>query len=209
MEYEVRYYYPTSEYKNKVNEINLIKELSCEGRKYEKTIQFNHSDKKYDFYKKNIDGRFRVRITKNNSEMTCKISWKKRLNDTFKNEINKEEEIEINILPDEIDNLLYIINNVLHMKEIESYERYRTTFINEEVEIALDEYPFGLAIEIEAKKNIKSSEEIVKKYVDKLNLDKNRKYRLSWDDKYEELCKSQGIEQYKEVLFNKPMPQVK
>ena len=35
-------------------------------------------------------------------------------------------------------------------------------------------------------------------------------YRLSWDDKYKELCMEQGIECVSHVTFDvKPMPQVK
>ena len=87
------------------------------------------------------------------------------------------------------------------MEEIETYERYRTTFSNKEVEIAVDEYPFGLAIEIEAQKDIDNSEQVIKKYINILNLDKNRKYRLSWEE--------QKIPQSKQVIFGKVMPQVK
>ena len=94
------------------------------------------------------------------------------------------------------------------MTEVESYERYRTTFINDEVEIALDEYPFGLALEIEAKAS-DFEEEVVSKYVKLLNLDFNDSYRLSWDDKYAELCKEQNKEIYSHVLFGKDMPEVK
>lgn len=47
------------------------------------------------------------------------------------------------------------------------------------------------------------------RYYFPLKLDSKRKFRLSWDDKYEELCKEQGVEQFKHVEFNKKMPQVK
>ena len=33
---------------------------------------------------------------------------------------------------------MFIIENVLKMKDVESYERYRTTFVNDEIEIAVD-----------------------------------------------------------------------
>lgn len=41
-----------------------------------------------------------------------------------------------------------------------------------------------------------------------LGLDITKAYRLSWDDKYSELCKSQNIEQFSHVTFDKPMPKV-
>ena len=209
MEYEVRYYYPLNDIKKIKQKLNNIKILKNEGRKYEKTSQFNHPDKRFDFYSKEIDGRFRIRITKDINNSICKLSWKRRLNNTFENDINKEEEVELNINANEYDNLIFITKNVLHMEEVESYERYRTTYCNEEVEIALDEYPFGLAIEIEALKIVNDSENIVRKYIELLKLNNKRKFKLSWDDKYEELCKEQGIEQFKHVEFNKKMPQVK
>ncbi len=74
---------------------------------------------------------------------------KKNTHSTFSN-INKEE-VELNIKPEEYENLMSIINNVIKMKKVESYERYRTTFINDDIEISVYEYPFGIALEIENK----------------------------------------------------------
>ena len=208
MEYEVRYYYPIKNIKMILDKIERIKGLKNGGRKYEKTIQYNHPSKEYDFYSKSIDGRFRLRITKSDNNSKCKLSWKRRLKDTFNSEVNKEEEVELTIIPEEYDNIVFIISNVLHMEKVESYERYRTTYVNSEVEIAIDEYPFGLAIEIEAQKMVENPTKVVNSYIEKLDLDENRRYRLSWDDKYEELCKEQGVEHFKYVEFEKPMPQV-
>ena len=39
--------------------------------------------------------------------------------------------------------------------------------------------------------------------------DIKKSYRLSWDDKYLELCEEQGIERFNEVTFDRPMPSVK
>jgi len=208
MEYEIRFYYPLEEYKNIVLMLEKIKELKNNGKYYEKTSQFNHPNKEYDFYKKEIDGRFRIRITKQGNNSKCKISWKKRLENSINSKINKEEEKELNINYSEYDNLLYIVKKVLHLKEVESYERYRTTFTNDEVEISVDEYPFGLALEIESKNN-NNPEKVIDKYIKILKLDYKKSYRLSWDDKYEELCKEQNIEKYNHVLFEKNMPKIK
>jgi len=208
MEYEVRFYYPKSEYNNLLSNLSKIDNLKNNGRKYEKTSQFNHPSPEYNYYSKEIDGRFRVRITTNEKNSECKISWKRRLASTTETNINKEEEVEIRIDSKDYDNLLFIIKEVIHMTEVESYERYRTTFINEEIEIALDEYPFGLALEIESKTSDKQ-EEVINKYVDLLNIDYKDSYRLSCDDKYEELCKEQNVEKYNHVLFGKEMPEIK
>lgn len=74
----------------------------------------------------------------------------------------------------------------------------------------MDLYPFGLVLEIECNKEYnEEADEIIKKYTSVLNLDKNNKYRLSWDDKYEELCREQGKEIYKDVSFDTDMPNIK
>lgn len=96
----------------------------------------------------------------------------------------------------------------MHFKTIESYERYRTVYENEDVEISVDEYPFGVCLEIENKSINKNPETVVQEWTSKLGLDINNAYRLSWDDKYSERCKLQGIEQFNEVTFDKPMPTI-
>lgn len=205
MECEVRYYYKKECYDELFNKLNKIDKLKYKGKFYEKTYQYNHPLKKYDFYSKNIDGRFRIRITEKDNIKKCMISWKRRLKDSLLT--NKQEEVELSIKDDEIDNLFFIINNVLHLKLVECYERYRTIFYNDDVEIALDLYPFGLALEIEAKKN-NNQDKIIDEYLKLIDLKIEDSYKLSWDDKYEELCKDQNKKIEKEVLFEKDMPQI-
>ena len=206
METEVRFYYSSTSKDNIIKYLDTFKELEFQGRFYEITDQYNHPMKEYDFYSKDIDGRFRVRKTIGDSISKCMITWKKRLNS---NElIHNEEEIEISIKPEEYDNLCLILEKVLHLELIESYERYRSVYKNEDVEIVLDEYPFGLCIEIENKSNTKVAEEVIKDWLDKLNFNITEAYNLSWDDKYEELCKEQNIKVEKIVRFDKEMPKV-
>ena len=209
MEYEIRFYYSLDEYKAKLKQLKNIDELNFEGRKHEITSQFDHPMKEMSFYSKEVDGRFRIRKTESENDSKCMLNWKRRLSDTTTTNVNKEEEVELSIKPEEYNNLVFIVNDVLHMKEVETYERYRTSFSNKEVEIVLDEYPFGLALEIEAKKDNDNPEKIIDKYVKRLNLNYNDSYRLSWDDKYEELCKNQNIKMYNKVLFDKEMPSIK
>lgn len=208
MEYEVRFYYSTKDIHKLLNKLQELKELNKSLRTYEKTVQYNHSDFRYDFYSKEIDGRFRLRISKNKKESKCKLSWKRRLSSTGETSVNKEEEREVNIYYEDLDNFIYIIENVMHFKIIESYERYRTVFINEDIEISIDEYPFGIALEIENKSKVKDPEENVLNYVNKLGLSIEDSFRLSWDDKYAELCKKQNKEIYNEVTFDKDMPSI-
>lgn len=208
MEYEVRFYYPSSEVNNLLDKLSELKELEKKPRTYEKTVQYNHSDSKYDFYSKEIDGRFRLRLSKNIEESKCKLSWKRRLPNTTENLVNKEEEKEVRISYEDVDNFIFIIENVMHFKVVDSYERYRTIFTNEDVEISIDEYPFGIALEIENKSSTKNPEEVVMNYASKLKLNIKDSYRLSWDDKYVELCKEQNKKIYNEVTFDKDMPSI-
>ena len=196
MEYEVRFYYPSSEVNNLLDKLSELKELEKKPRTYEKTVQYNHSDSRYDFYSKEIDGRFRLRLSK------------RRLPNTTENLVNKEEEKEVRISYDDVDNFIFIIENVMYFKVVDSYERYRTIFTNEDVEISIDEYPFGIALEIENKSSTKNPEEVVMNYASKLKLNIKDSYRLSWDDKYVELCKEQNKEIYNEVTFDKDMPSI-
>ena len=206
MEYEARYYYPKKELNNLINKLDNIKELTKENRLYEKTIQYDHPNTDMSFYSKEIDGRFRIRISKNDEISKCMISWKRRLNKS--SSVNEEEEVELTIKYEEYNNLIFIIENVLKMKPIESYERYRTIYHNNEIEISIDEYPFGIALEIENKSNSKSPKEIVEKWAQILNLDINDSYKLSWDDKYTSLCKQQNMPVFKDVTFDKEMPNI-
>ena len=209
MEYEVRFYYESEELKNILKGLKGESGLKEQPRTYEKTIQYNHSDERFDFYSKEIDGRFRLRISANDNETKCKLSWKRRLKATTETEVNKEEEKEVRINPNDIDNFLFIISNVMHFTTVESYERYRTVFENDEVEISVDEYPFGVCIEVENKSTTINPEDVVKNWVNRIGLNINEAYRLSWDDKYLELCEEQGIERFNEVTFDRPMPSVK
>ena len=59
---------------------------------------------------------------------------------------------------EDIENFMFIVNNVMHFTVVESYERYRTVFENDEVEISVDEYPFGVCVEIENKSNNKDKD---------------------------------------------------
>lgn len=208
MEYEVRFYYPSSEINSLLDKLSELKELEKKPRTYEKTVQYNHSDSRYDFYSKKIDGRFRLRLSKSIEESKCKLSWKRRLPNTTENLVNKEEEKEVRISYEDVDNFIFIIENVMHFKVVDSYERYRTIFTNEDVEISIDEYPFGIALEIENKSSTKNPEEVVMNYASKLKLNIKDSYRLSWDDKYVELCKEQNKEIYNEVTFDKDMPSI-
>ena len=208
METEIRFYYSIDSKDDVINYLKKFDELEFKGRFYECTDQYNHPMKKYDFYGKTIDGRFRVRKTIGDNISKCMITWKRRLKSNNKELIHKEEEIEVSFKPEEYDNLCLLLNNVLHLNIVESYERYRSIFSNEDIEIAVDEYPFGLCIEIENKSKNKNAEVVIKNWLNKLKIDINDAYRLSWDDKYSELCNEQNKKIENIVRFDKDMPKI-
>ena len=208
METEVRFYYSIDSKDDVINYLKKYKELAFKGRFYEITDQYNHPMKEYNFYSKEIDGRFRVRKTINDNNSKCMITWKRRLKNNDKELIHKEEEVEVMINPSEYDNLCFLLKNVLHLEVVESYERYRSVFSNNDIEIVVDEYPFGLCIEIENKSKDKDAESVIKSWLDKLNFNINDAYRLSWDDKYEELCKMQNKKVSNIVRFDEDMPKI-
>ena len=151
-ETEVRFYFNKNESTKIISYLKDIDSLSFDGRFYEVTQQFDHPEISKSFYSLQVDGRFRVRLSKGESFSKLKVSWKQRLKkDKIDNKIHKEKEVEINLNPNEYNNLMYILNEVIGMRLVESYERYRSVFSNREVEIVVDEYPFATAIEIESK----------------------------------------------------------
>ena len=208
METEIRFYYSTESKEEVINYFKKFNELNFKGKFYECTDQYNHPMKEYDFYSNAIDGRFRVRKTIGDNISKCMITWKRRLKDNIEELIHKEEEIEVTINPDEYDNLCLLLDKVLHLNVVESYERYRSIFCNEDIEIVVDEYPFGFCVEIENKSKSKDAEEVIKYWLDKLKFNINDAYRLSWDDKYVELCKEQDKKVENIVRFGKDMPKV-
>lgn len=204
-ELECRYYFSEKELDKILKKLKSFDDLIFKGKYYEETSQYDVADSKYSFYNKEIDGRFRVRLSKSSFEEKLLLSWKRRLKGEKGKNIHKEEEIELHLIPKEYDNLLSILEGVLKMKKVESYERNRYIFSNNDIEIVVDKFPFGIALEIES---LDKSEETILNWTKKLNLDINESYKYSWDDKYAELCNQQGIEIFKNVKFGLKMPHV-
>lgn len=207
IETEVRFLYSLTEEEKILKYLKNIPGLTYKGTFQEKTLQYNHPMKEYDYYSKEIDARFRVRTTVNNEIKKCMITYKRRSENFLTEEINTEEEVEVSINYNEVDNLLYLLENVIHMKLIESYERKRHIFSNEDIEVAVDIYPFMIALEIENKSKEKDPKAVILYYLNLLGLNLKDSYRLSWDDKYEELCLEQNIKQQTIVDKTKEMPQ--
>ena len=210
MEEEIRYYYSLDKYEELVDKLKEYEELKYNGTYYEITTQYDHPNENDSFYSKEIDGRFRVRCSQNinTKDSKSKISWKRRRKDTTSGLVNVEEEVELSFKFEELDNLTFLLEKIIKMKNIESYERYRNVFENKDIEIVIDKYPFGVALEIENKSKDKKPEETILYWVKQLGLKLEDAYRLSWDDKYTELCKEQNVEIYSHVKFGLPMPKI-
>ena len=67
---------------------------------------------------------------------------------------------------------------------------------DDDIEVVVDIYPFMIAIEVENKGKDKDPKSVILYYLNLLGFNLKDSYRLSWDDKYEELCKEQNIKQY-------------
>ena len=201
MEIETRFFYDLSEYDSLNSKLKSNDGLQFEGCFFEKTLQYDNPNPSLTFYSKEIDGRFRLRTSTNieTKESNTKLSWKRRTKDNFVGGIHREEEVELAFKSkEEADNALFLIEQVLKMPKVESYERYRNVYIADGVEIVVDKFPFAVALEIECKD---SSEEKINEWCDKLNLDINKSYSLSWDDKYKELCEAKNEVPQKFVEF--------
>ena len=206
IETEIRFLYSLTEEEKILSYLNKFQELTYKGCFDEKTIQYNHPIEEYNYYSKEIDARFRVRITKNNEIKKTMISYKRRGENFLNEEINSEEEVEVSINYNDTDNLLYLLKDVLHMELVESYERRRHVYSNDDIEVVVDIYPFMIAIEVENKSKNKDPKAVVLYYLNLLGFNIKDSYRLSWDDKYEELCKEQTIKQENIVDNTKEMP---
>lgn len=206
MEQEVRFYFGS----RKLPSLRALLEQQGLGkgkRAHELTLQYDHCDSHRSFYSKEVDGRLRVRTSTSETGCVCLLSWKQRTPVTFSGQINQEIEEEVHIDGADIGHLRFILEKVFGFPIVESYERYRTIFSDASVEIALDEYPFGVALEIESKGQ-GNAEKVIPNWVTKLGLHMEDAYRLSWDDMYQKLCESQGVPYFSHVRFDIPMPQV-
>ena len=56
MEYEVRYYFPTSKLETIIKKIKKLPDLTMRSRCYEKTMQYDHPNAEMSFYSTKIDG---------------------------------------------------------------------------------------------------------------------------------------------------------
>ena len=169
IETEIRFLYSLSEEEKILNYFKSFNEFTYMGAFNEKTLQYNHPMKEYNFYSKEIDARFRLRITTGKNYHKTMITYKRRLENFLTEDINTEEEVEVEVTNNSTENLIYLLENVLHMTLVESYTRTRHIFKNNDVEVAVDVYPFMIAIEIENKSKDKDPKAVILYYLNLFN----------------------------------------
>ena len=188
-----------------------------DGRFYESTVMYDNPNKKLSFYRKEIDGRLRLRtsifVGKKSIQDAPKglhkksklyISWKRRIpGGRGQGMTNTEEESECYIVPDQTtaQEATYIFEKVLQCPRVSSYERYRSFYIKSGVQITVDEFPFGIMLEIEG-----GSDLVILKIVKQLGFSIEESSSLSCDDMYHALCKQQGKKIYADILFKNANP---
>lgn len=206
IEKEIRFYFP----KNKFNLLkNKLKNIKFCGSYYEITKMYNNPNPKYDFYSPSVDGRLRLRHSISLEDKTKGIglvSWKQRIAKHSKELIRKEKEVEFTFDIKDIDSVKNIIENILQCPIVSSYERRRHYYSTSNFSITLDEFPFGLMLEFEFKKNNISNADI-NNSLKLFSLKIEEASSLSCDDMYKNLCLKNNKKNKSDILFSdKNMP---
>lgn len=216
LEKEIRFFYPTSKLEN-LHDMLRGTGANFLGRYYQLTIMYDNPNQEFSFYKPEIDGRLRFRTSiftplpgqpdVEGSKSSSKITWKRRLPKEVDSGIHNEEEIEVDVDYENYKNMEEILENVLKCKRMSSYERYRNIYKKDGLSITIDEFPYGVMLEVELEDAV---EEDLMKFIEELGLLPENAYNLSCDDKYVELCEEVGCEVKDDILFvDKDMPQIK
>jgi len=217
MEYEVRYFFSNNSF-GKLKK-TLLSKYKFIFSAYELTIMYDNPNPILTFYSPEIDGRLRFRSSQviadgvfgkppsNTPQSSCLLTWKRRLPDGKKDSIRKEEEIEYEIAAKNAKSAKQILEEILQCPRISSYERIRHNFDSQFASITLDQFPYGLMLEFEAKP--KTTEKQLLDEVASCKLDPEESSKMSCDDQYFSLCKRDGIKPKSDILFNDPtMPKL-
>jgi adenylate cyclase class IV len=203
IEREIRYFFPFSESEKLKSDLSVFKYANTT---HELTLMFDNPNPDLSFYDKKIDGRLRLRIKKhldgpNTNKTDGMLSWKQRILDHALSNIRHEHEVECHISGDEIENMQVILKDILKCPLISSYERERSHYCTDGLDITLDKFPFGLMLEIECENETVDYSEIGK-VLKKLNLKEEEASHFSCDDMYKHLCTAQGKQIKKHMSFD-------
>lgn len=152
-------------------------------RNYEKTTMYDNPDQ----LMQSTDGRIRLRIAGENSE----LSYKKPLT---RQGIKKE--IEYEVVVSDHDTTQKILKEMQYMP-VSSYERYRTTITNKKngIKVTIDEFPFADFIEIEGK------EKLIRSLAEALHLNIGDNITKSCDTLFQEWRKDNNLAFKAHMLF--------
>lgn len=173
--------------------------LSKVSDQYEKNQNFDNNDT---FEKE--DARLRLRTkTRNEGSIISdfEFTYKKRI--SIEKGIKKETELNYNFSSEQSSKNLIAIFKIIGLSERDSYERIRKTYANNNIQLTIDEFPFGYIIELEGQ------EDKILDYEKKLGMENYIHYEKSCDDVYKELCVKKGVTVKKHITFDDlEMPQL-
>jgi len=207
IEQEARFYFPET----KLDELlKKLEKYKFHGRFFESTIMYDNPNPEYSFYSEEIDGRLRLRFSENTKENEINkglVTWKKRIKKFMDADIRHEEEVEFEVAYKDKKVVIEMFEKVLKCPRVSSYDRYRNYFSASGLEITLDEFPYGLMIEFEAKGESGSKE--IERGVSEFGIDITTSSPLSCDDKYRELCEKSGVRPKQNIQFeDEEMPSI-
>lgn len=190
-----------------------LQQFNHHGRFHEITIMYDNPNPVHTFYSPEIDGRLRLRVATPTDDKSIGeyglISWKQRIPESKNELIRHEKEIEYSFNPTQMSHVQAIFENVLNCPRISSYERYRSHYEADGIHITLDEFPFGLMLELEIDKSVVKTNQtdLLNNVLSKLNIPMKSASFYSCDDMYRELCNKKNIPPKSDILFSdKDMP---
>jgi adenylate cyclase class IV len=140
------------------------------------------------------DSRLRLRRKSSNQGESVKISYKRPLQ-----RAGIKREIEYETIVGNFKDAETLLS-ILGFFEKTSYERFRTTWktiVNgRKLKIELDEFPFGIYIEIEGPNNL-----LIKKVANKIGIDSSAHIETSYDGIYNNIMLSRGLEPQPHIRF--------
>jgi len=162
------------------------------SNQYEKNQNF---DRDGIFAKEDARLRLRTKISDLDGQTkNFEFTYKKRIG--IENGIKKETELNFDFSSVQRSENLIEIFKVVGLAEKDCYERIRKTFSNNEIQLTIDQFPFGYIAELEG------DEEKVLQYESLLDMGNLIQYGKSCDDVYAELCKIKGVLPKNVILFN-------
>jgi adenylate cyclase class IV len=191
IEVEIKFLLANTEARRIQSAVEALQNIQSTGRVYEKTMMFDNEHCRM----QKEDARLRVRQIGDCVDASkIEFAYKRRL--PVDGRMKKEEEIEVAFETDP-KQLVTILGKMGYVMTT-SYERYRSTYLHNElnVKITFDEFPFGYILEIEG------HEEDIKTLCTKLGLDIEASTLESCDDVYDRLCRERGIVVQNHIAFS-------